>query len=98
MLATAVARISFVLYACMGVPAGAVSPPPRQAENGKVVTSQHLASDVGVEILKAGGNAVDAAVAVGYALAVVLPCCGNIWQTRSVRSRRRGRTPFIRAR
>ena len=43
-----------------------------------VVTAQHLASDVGVEILKAGGTAIDAAVAVGYAQAVVNPCCGNI--------------------
>ena len=42
------------------------------------VTSQHVASDVGVTIMKAGGNAVDAAVAVGYALAVTNPCCGNI--------------------
>jgi gamma-glutamyltranspeptidase/glutathione hydrolase len=45
---------------------------------GMVVTEQRLASDVGVAILKAGGNAVDAAVAVGYALAVVHPCCGNL--------------------
>ncbi len=43
-----------------------------------VVTAQHLASDIGAEILRHGGNAVDAAVAVGYALAVVYPQAGNI--------------------
>ncbi len=56
----------------------AVTRQPVTAENGMVVTSQHLASEVGVEILKQGGNAVDAAVAVGYALAVTNPCCGNL--------------------
>ena len=48
------------------------------AKRGMVVSAQHLATKVGVDILKQGGNAVDAAVAVGYALAVVHPCCGNI--------------------
>jgi gamma-glutamyltranspeptidase / glutathione hydrolase len=43
-----------------------------------VVTSQHRATEVGLQILGKGGNAVDAAVAVGYALAVTDPCCGNI--------------------
>jgi gamma-glutamyltranspeptidase/glutathione hydrolase len=43
-----------------------------------VVTIQHNATDAGVEILKQGGNAVDAAVAVGFALAVVYPAAGNI--------------------
>jgi gamma-glutamyltranspeptidase/glutathione hydrolase len=49
-----------------------------EASHGVVVSSQHLASQVGVDILKAGGNAVDAAVAVGYAEAVTNPCCANI--------------------
>ena len=43
-----------------------------------VVSSQHIASEVGAQILRAGGNAIDAAVAVGYALAVTYPCCGNL--------------------
>ncbi|SJZ92579.1 gamma-glutamyltransferase [Consotaella salsifontis] len=58
--------------------AGAVSPPPVEAGEGMAVTAQHYASEVGADILKRGGNAVDAAVAVGYALAVVHPCCGNL--------------------
>jgi gamma-glutamyltranspeptidase/glutathione hydrolase len=56
----------------------AASPEPVEADHGMVVTAQHLASEVGVEVLKNGGNAVDAAVAVGYALAVVYPTAGNI--------------------
>jgi len=48
------------------------------AQHGMVVSTQYLASQVGAEILKKGGNAVDAAIAVGYALAVVHPAAGNI--------------------
>jgi gamma-glutamyltranspeptidase/glutathione hydrolase len=51
---------------------------PVVAKQAMVVSEQRLASQIGVDILRAGGNAVDAAVAVGYALAVVNPCCGNI--------------------
>lgn len=56
----------------------AASEPAVEAQKGMVVSSQHLASQIGADILKSGGNAVDAAVAVGYAQAVVNPCCGNI--------------------
>ena len=54
------------------------SPPPAQAKHAMVVTIHHCASDAGREVLKQGGNAVDAAVAVGFALAVVYPQAGNI--------------------
>ncbi len=54
------------------------APAAVESADGMVVTAQHLASDVGAAILRQGGNAVDAAVAVGYALAVTHPCCGNL--------------------
>ncbi|MFC6646017.1 gamma-glutamyltransferase [Granulicella cerasi] len=60
----------------------AVVPPdvnkPVIKDHAMVVSIQHDATDAGVEILKAGGNAVDAAVAVGFALAVTYPQAGNI--------------------
>lgn len=51
---------------------------PVVAKNGMVSSEHHLASEIGLNILQQGGNAVDAAVAVGFALAVVLPNAGNI--------------------
>jgi gamma-glutamyltranspeptidase/glutathione hydrolase len=58
--------------------AHAASAAPVAAENGMVVSAQHLATRAGVDVLKDGGNAIDAAVAVGYALAVVYPAAGNL--------------------
>ena len=56
----------------------AASLPPTESTDGLVVSAQHLAAEAGSDILRQGGNAIDAAVAVGYAEAVVNPCCGNI--------------------
>jgi gamma-glutamyltranspeptidase / glutathione hydrolase len=74
---------AYILVACLWSlavvsVANAASERPVAAEKGMVVSAQHLATQVGVDILKRGGNAIDAAVAVGYALAVVYPAAGNL--------------------
>ena len=52
--------------------------PTATGKNGVVVSTQKEASEIGLQVLKDGGNAIDAAVAVGYGLAVSDPCCGNL--------------------
>ncbi len=88
--------LSITLALASSATAFAASPAPARGEHGMVVTAQHLATDVGVEVLKRGGNAIDAAVAVGYALAVVYPNAGNIGGGGFMTVRMKdGRTTFI---
>jgi len=69
---------ALLAFGLVPLPVHADALPPIASTTGLVVSSQRLAAEAGVDILRQGGNAIDAAVAVGYAEAVVNPCCGNI--------------------
>ena len=77
----------FVSFSSLAESPAPVAPPivepaarvlPVLAEHGMVVAQEGTAARIGVDILRRGGNAVDAAVAVGFALAVTLPRAGNL--------------------
>ena len=69
-------RYSCLLATC--VTASLFAKEPVTAAHGMVVAQEPIAADVGLAVLKSGGNAIDAAVAVGFALAVTHPSAGNI--------------------
>src|SRR5262245_28354879 len=70
----------FVFAALLLAPAASLHAvrQPLRARHGMVVAMESIAADVGVAVLQKGGNAVDAAVAVGFALAVTHPFAGNL--------------------
>ena len=67
-----------LIYSCAVIPALGSAAIPVQARRAMVVTVHQLASRAGAQMMKTGGNAVDAAVAVGFVLAVVHPQAGNL--------------------
>lgn len=71
-------QLPWLIFVMLASSLGVKARQPEYARHGMVVAGEPLAADVGVRVLRAGGNAVDAAVAVGFALAVTYPYAGNL--------------------
>ena len=71
-------RRTFTLLLLFTTPLLAASREPLRARRAMVASTSEIASQIGADVMKKGGNAVDAAVAVGFALAVTWPSAGNL--------------------
>lgn len=72
-----ITKLAFIFILIINIYAASY-PPIKNTKDGLAISSNVLANEIGQKVLEEGGNAIDAAVAVGYALAVVHPAAGNI--------------------
>lgn len=77
MLVKIITKLAFIFILITNIYAASY-PPVKNTKDGLAISSNVLANEIGQKVLEEGGNAIDAAVAVGYALAVVHPAAGNI--------------------
>src|SRR5512140_3542595 len=71
-------RLVVALFAALSVAGLPVQQQPARARDGMVVSQSELASNAGAQVLREGGNAIDAAIATAFALAVTHPTAGNV--------------------